>query len=124
MRGVGPDDVERWLSPAARACLPFSRLLRLYLDPFALFKDASGGPASVRQRAMTYNRTMRWMLLAYMRRWLVIATSLFLVIAPAEAMAAQKTMVLLPACAAVACCVSVAVIVSAAAAYLLLGLRR
>jgi hypothetical protein len=115
-------DVEALLTREGRACLPLRQLLRLYLDPFALFKDASKGPPSVRQRAHHYNRAMRWMLLFYIRRWLVIAGSSFLGIAPAEGLAAQASLFIVPAAAfAVGCCIGLVVIVCAGAVYLLLG---
>src|SRR3977135_93474 len=86
MRHAGETEVETLLTPRAREGLPLLRLLRLYLDPGALFKDASRGPATVRERALDYNRRMRWMLLPYIRRWLLISASFFLGIAPLEAM--------------------------------------
>jgi uncharacterized membrane protein len=119
--GESSVDVERLLTRAARAGLPFRRLLLLYLDPFALFKDASHGPARARQIALRYNRRMRWMLLPYIRRWLLIAGALFAGIAPAEALAAQTSMVLLPAAFAVGACIGAAVMVCALTSYLLLG---
>ena len=42
---------ESLLRREGRAGLPFSRLLRLYLDPGALFKDASCGSLLVREQA-------------------------------------------------------------------------
>ena len=54
---------------ARRARLPLARQVLIYLDPFALFKDASSGPAPARARALSYNRAMRWMLVPYIRRW-------------------------------------------------------
>jgi hypothetical protein len=45
-----------------RARLPLRRQLILYLNPFALFKDAARGPAWMREHALSYNRAMRWML--------------------------------------------------------------
>jgi hypothetical protein len=119
MRPPQPD----LLTPASREQLPLARLVLLYLHPFALFEDASSGPASVRQRAAYYNRSMRWMLLPYIRRWLVIAASLFLGIAPAEALAAQTSLRILPAATAVGCCIAVAVMCCAGVAYLMLGRR-
>ena len=111
------------LSRETRARLPLWRQLVLYLDPFTLFKDASRGTAMVRDRALAYNRAMRWMLVPYLRRWVLIAASLFLGIAPAEAMAAQGTAFIVPAAAfAVGFCIAVAVIFCIAAAYLLLGI--
>jgi hypothetical protein len=121
---LAEDDVEALLVPSFRACLPFARQLQIYLNPFALFKDASKGTFLVRERALEYNRTMRWMLVAYIRRWLLIAAGSFLAIAPAEAMAAQISFFKVPAAAfAVGTCVSVAVIACTAAAYLLLSAR-
>ena len=118
------DDVEVLLKPDFRARLPFSRLLLLYLDPFALFKDASRGTAYAQRLALSYNQTMRWMLLRYVRRWAMIAASLSLCIAPAEALAAQESLFIIPAAAsAVGCCVAVTVIVCSVTAYVLLGRR-
>ena len=121
---AGEEDVEALLKPDVRARLPFSRLLLLYLDPFALFKDASSGNAYARKLALSYNRAMRWMLLRYLRRWTMIAASLSLCIAPAEALASQESLFLIPvAASALGCCVAVTVIVCTVTAYVLLGRR-
>jgi hypothetical protein len=122
---IDHDDVEALLAREHRARLPLGRQLLLYLDPFALFKDASSGPAWMRERALAYNRAMRWVLLAYIRRWAVIAGVLLLGIAPAEALAAERSLaVVLPAAAAaVGFCIAVTVAVVALAVYLLLGAR-
>ena len=82
-------DVEALLLRERRAALPLARQFLLYLDPFALFKDASKGPPRVREHALSYNRAMRWVLVPYIRRWLAIAAALFIAIAPTEALAAQ-----------------------------------
>jgi hypothetical protein len=111
--------MESLLTPQTRARLPLARQVLLYLDPFALFQDASRGPTQARERALSYNRTMRWMLVPYLRRWLVIAFALFLSIAPAEAFAATAAAV-----PAVGCCLAVAVSSVIAAVYLLLGSSR
>ena|SRR5258708_2177223 len=116
-----PADVETLLTPHSRAGLPLVRQILLYLDPFAFFKDASSGPNPVRARALSYNRAMRWMLVPYLRRWLMIAATLFLAISPAEAFAAQTSIVVVPAAFAVGCCIAVAVCTLTAAVYLLLG---
>jgi hypothetical protein len=122
MRAAPDEDVEALLKPDIRARLPFSRLVLLYLDPFALFKDASRGNAYAQKLAISYNRAMRWMLLRYVRRWAMIAASLFLSIAPAEAAAAQVSFFIIPAAAsAVGCCVAVTVMVCTATSYVLLG---
>jgi hypothetical protein len=118
-------DVELLLAKEARARLALHRQVRLYLDPFALFKDASSGPPPERARALSYNRAMRWMLVAYMRRWALLAATLFLATMPAEALAAQAGIFVVPAAAlAVGSCVALAVIVVIAAVYLLLGTRQ
>jgi hypothetical protein len=119
------DDVETLLDRKQRAALPLARQILLYLDPFALFKDTSCGPPRVRERALSYNRAMRWMLLPYMRRWFAIAGALFIAIAPTEALAAQASFFVIPAAAiAVACCIAVTVSFLTFAVYLLLGTRR
>jgi hypothetical protein len=118
-------DVESLLIRERRARLPLPRQLALYLDPFALFKDATSGPPPVRERALSYNRAMRWMLVAYIRRWVMIAASLFLAIAPTEALAAQAKFFIIPAAAfAVGSSIAVTVTLLTLAVYLLLGARR
>ena len=112
-------DADSLLTPQSRARLPLARQLLLYLDPFALFKDASAGSRPARERALSYNRAMRWVLVPYLRRWIVIAFSSFLCIAPAEAFAATAAAV-----PAVGCCLAVAVSAVIAAVYLLLGSSR
>ncbi len=122
---VNHENVEALLARDARARLPLRLQLLLYLDPFALFKDASNGPAWMRERALAYNRAMRWMLLPYIRRWAVIAAVLLLGVAPAEALAAERSLVVvLPAAAAaVGFCIAATVALFALAVYLLLGAR-
>jgi len=112
------------LTPEERARLPLARQVLLYLDPFALFQDASRGTGMVRERALSHNRAMRWMLVPYLQRWIVIALSLFLCITPAEALAAQQSaFVITAAASAVGCCIAVAISAVIGAAYLLLGAR-
>jgi len=118
-------DVEVLLIRSERARLPLQWQVLLYLDPFALFKDASNGPAPARARALSYNRTMRWMLVPYFRRWILIAASLFLAVAPAEALAAEAKIFIIPAAAfAVGASIAIAVTCLIAAVYLLLGNKR
>lgn len=117
--------METLLDRKARAALPLRRQLLLYLDPFALFMDASRGTAAGRRRALTYNRAMRWMLVPYMKRWVTIAAALFAGIAPAEALAAQGPLFVVPAAAlAVGFCIAATVTFCTAAAYVLLGASR
>lgn len=111
-----------FLDRNARAALPLRRQLLLYLDPFALFMDASRGTAMVRRRALAYNRAMRWMLVPYLKRWIVIAVALFAGIAPAEALAAEASLFVVPAAAlAVGFCIALTVTFCIAVAYFLLG---
>src|SRR2546427_7030112 len=121
-----PDaDVESLRSRERRARLPLPRQFALYLHPFALFKDASSGPPPARERALSYNRAMRWMLVPYIRRWVMIAASLFLAIAPTEALAAQAKFFIIPAAAfTVGSSIAVTVTVLTFAVYLLLGAKR
>jgi hypothetical protein len=122
---AGEDDVEALLRSTARARLPFNRLLVLYLNPFALFKDASRGSIWVRASALAYNRAKRWMLLIYVRRWLVIAAASFLGIAPTEALAAQSTFfVILAAGFGMGFGIAVVIAACAGVTYLLLGNTR
>lgn len=118
-------DVEILLKRDVRSRLPLARQILIYLDPFALFKDASSGPVRARESALSYNRAMRWMLLPYIRRWIAIAVSLAVLIAPAEAAAAQQAIFAIPSAAlAVGCCIAVTVAAVTGAVYLLLGKRE
>ena len=117
-------DVESLLVRERRARLSLRAQLLLYFDPFMLLKDASYGSAPVRERALSYNRAMRWVLLPYIRRWLAIAAALFLAIAPIEALAAQAAFFIIPATAiAVAFCLATTVSALTVGVYLLLGAR-
>jgi hypothetical protein len=118
-------EIETLLSGEARSRLPLARQILIYLDPFALFKDASHGPAKAREKALSYNRAMRWMLLPYIRRWAMIAAALALMISPAEAAAAQQAMLFIPTAAlAVGCCIAATIAATTVAVYLLLGSRE
>ena len=124
MKPLADSEVEVLLKREARSRLPLVRQLLIYLDPFALFKDASTGPARARENALSYNRAMRWMLLPYIRRWVAIAASFALLISPAEAAAAQQRLLAIPMAAlAVGCCIALTVVAVTATVYLLLGHR-
>jgi hypothetical protein len=124
MRPAHDTEVEALLTGEARSRLPLVRQLLIYLDPFALFKDASRGPLTARERALSYNRAMRWMLVPYIRRWIVIAASFALLLSPAEAAAAQEALFAIPMAAiAVGCCIAVTVLAVTVSVYLLLGQR-
>ena len=126
MRPGLDQEIESLLSGEARSRLPLLRQILIYLDPFALFKDASHGPARVREHALSYNRAMRWILVPYIRRWLAIAASFALLIAPAEAAAAQQAVFAIPMAAAVAvgCCIAITVAAVTVTVYLLLGSKN
>lgn len=117
-----PAHLEVLLRGEERAKLPLARQVLLYLDPFALFMDASRGPRQVREQALHYNRAMRWMLVPYLRRWALIAALLSLGMIPTEALAAQSPLFIIPTAAiAVGCCIALTVTALTAAVYLLLG---
>ena len=117
-------ECERLLTREGRASLPLSRLLLLYLDPFALFMDASQGPAWRRERARKYNRERRAILLTYIRRWLMIAGVSLLGIASAEALAAEGALFIIPVAGfGIGCSVALTVAACTSAAYFMLGIR-
>jgi len=119
------EDYESLLTREGRAALPLYRLLLLYLDPFALFMDASRGPAWRRERALSHNRASRPILLTYLRRWTLIAAGSYFGIASAEALAAHAPMFIIPAVGfGIAFSVATTVAVCTSAAYLLLTYNR
>src|SRR4051812_35191615 len=114
--------VEALLSPEARKTLPLGRQMLLYLDPFAFFKDATVGSQRARELALSYNVACRWILLTYVRRWLLIAIGSFAGIGSAEALAAHAPLFMIPAAGfGIGCSVAVAVATWCGAAYLLLA---
>ena len=116
-------ELESLLTREGRARLPLRRLLLLYLDPFALFMDASRGPAWRREQALCHNRAWRPILLTYLRRWLLIAAGSFLGIASAEALAAHLPLFIIPAAGfGIACSVSMTIAACTYAAYVVLGI--
>ena len=118
-------ECEKLLTREGRAALSFWQLVLIYLDPFALFKDASFGPEWRRELALAYNRERRGMLLTYINRWLLIAAGSYLGIASSEALAAHTPVFLIPAAGfGIGCSVAIAVAVCAGGTYLLLGVRR
>ena len=120
MRMIHAD--EALLSGQARSRLPLARQLVIYLDPFALFKDASFGSTRAREVALSYNRAMRWMLLPYIRRWILIAAGCALLISPAEAAGAPQAAFAIPmAAVAVGFCIALTLVSVTLAVFLLLG---
>lgn len=122
MRQIAPEPVESLIHRESRTGLSFTRLLRLYLDPGALFKDASRGTVLARHQARRYNARYRRMLLTYVRRWMTIAILFFAAAGVAEAPGAgQPFTPALAASFAVVFCIAVTVSVQTFVAYVLLG---
>ncbi len=92
----GNRDVEALAKPEIRAKLPFRLLLWLYLDPFALLKNATVGTPWMQAQALQYNRRHRGMLLAYVRRWAVIALGCVTSVAPLDALARSQPAMCVP----------------------------
>jgi hypothetical protein len=119
-RNLDIEDYESLMTREGRATLSLYRLLLLYLDPFALFMDASCGPAWRRERALSHNLASRPILLTYLRRWMLIAAGSYFGIASAEALAAHAPMFIIPAVGfGIAFSVAATVTVCTSAAYLL-----
>jgi len=100
------------------------RVLRLYLDPFALFRSIALGPPAARVDAMRYNRRVRRILLIYVRRWTMIGLACLAVIARLTALALGHPLLWIPLAALEigftgALCMSFLAI----AAYFVLGLE-
>jgi hypothetical protein len=122
LRQPATADLESLMTREGRASLPLRHLLLLYLNPFALFMDASLGPAWRREQALSHNRARRAILLTYLRRWLLIAAGSFLGIASAEALAAHVPLFIIPAAGfGIACSVAITVAACTYTSYVLLG---
>jgi len=74
----------------------FRRLLWLYLDPFALFKNINVGPPSTCSEALQYNRRHRAILLTYVRRWAAVAVLCASGMAPLGAAAQAEPILCIP----------------------------
>jgi hypothetical protein len=89
-------DIEELATAQSREELSFGRLLRLYLDPFALFKSVVAGPPSSRAEALQYNRRLRRFLPVYVRRWALIAVASVAAMTPLGALARSEPVMWLP----------------------------
>jgi|SRR3954462_1958157 hypothetical protein len=69
----------------------FWRRLRLYLDPFALFKSIAADAD-----ALEYNRRHRDVLLAYAKRWAMIALGCAVLLEPLAAAARADPILCVP----------------------------
>jgi len=90
------DDVEALASADSRARLSFWRLLRLYLDPFALFKNVNIGTPYAQTRALHYNQEHRGILITYARRWALIGLACMAALLKLSAMARGEPILLVP----------------------------
>jgi hypothetical protein len=94
--------------------------LRLYLDPFVLFKSI-GAEAD----ALEYNRRHRSLLLAYMRRWAMIALVCACGMFPLGAAARVDPILCVPVLGLeLGFSTAVCMLLLALAVYLVLGLER
>ena len=119
------DATETLLNRESRAALPLRRLIQLYLDPGSLFKDATRGSWLAREQARRHNARYRWMLLAYVRRWMAIALLFFAGVACAESVGGgQPACIMVAASFAVASCIAITVSFQTFVAYLLLGVAE
>lgn len=90
------DQVEMLARPEGRAQLSFWQLLRLYLDPFALFRNVNAGSLWTQAQALQYNCRHRHMLLAYAKRWAVIAIACMAGMQPLAALASTAPVLFVP----------------------------
>ena len=116
------EDVEALARRDVRERLPLLRLVRLYLDPFALFKNVTIGSPRLQAEALAYNRRQRKMLLAYVRRWTVIAAACLLGALPLAAAARSDPALAVPFVGLeLGFAAAVCMLLVSAAVYLLLG---
>lgn len=122
MRRVQDHDVEALARPEVRAQLSFGQLLRLYLDPFALFRSVTVGDPRAQEQALQYNRSHRRILLSYARRWAMIAITCIASAAPLGALAGSDPVLAVPLIGLeLGFSVAVCVLLLALAVYVLLG---
>ena len=122
MGTVDYKDVEVLLRPELRGGLSPWALLRLYLDPFVLFKNVNCGTLFNQRAALNYNKALRWVLVLYLRRWFCIASACLLALNPAASMAATNPVFLVPAVGlGLTFTVGFVAVIVIGAAYLMLG---
>ena len=96
------------------------RRLWLYLDPFAAFKSIAADPG-----ALDYNRRHRHYLLAYVRRWAMIALLCVLALEPLAALARTEPLLCVPIMGLeIGFSAAVCMLLLAAAVYFVLGLEN
>jgi len=115
-------DAEQLARPEGRAELPFLHVLRLYLDPSPLFKNANAGTSREQALALAYNRRNRCILPAYAQRWGVIALVCLFGIVRLDAPTQAGVLSALPVLAlALGLAVAVSAVILALAVYFALG---
>lgn len=118
------ESVEALARPEVRARLPLRRLVRLYLDPFALFKNVAIGSPRLQAEALEYNRGQRRILLAYLRRWTVIALACLTSAMPLGALARAEPLLGVPFIGLeLGFALAVCVLLLAGAVYFVLGVE-
>ena len=119
------DAAEKLASPQFRARLPLLQLVRLYLDPLALFKCVTVGSAAERAAARRYNREHRGVLLQYLRRWTVIALGCLASVNPLASAAGADPVLCVPFVGVeLGFAVAVCAIGISAAVYIVLGIDQ
>ena len=115
-------EVEKLLSREGRAQLCLHQMLRIYFDPFSLFKNASAGSFWVQYQALLSNRQMRWLLIPYLRRWIGIGIVSIAAIYPISAPAMGESFMFLPVVGlGLLFSVAVCVVMIISVAYVFLG---
>jgi hypothetical protein len=74
----------------------FAKLLRVYLDPFVVFKNVNVGPPSAQIDALQFNRRHRGFLLIYALRWAAIGALCAFCMMPLGALAGEAPILALP----------------------------
>ena len=122
MRTIADLGAEQLARPERREQLPLLHLLRLYLDPSPLFKNVNAGSPRAQAEALQYNRRNRCILLAYARRWGMIALTTLLGITSLGASAPSDPLLCVPMLAlGLVLALAVAAVLVHAAVYLVLG---
>ena len=117
--------VEALAQPEFRARLSFWQLLRLYLDPFALFKNATIGTRCAQAQALQYNRRHRRILLTYVGRWAVIGVACISSALPLAAIARSEPVLMVPILGLeLGFSMAVCALLLALAVYVLLGIEE
>jgi hypothetical protein len=117
-------DVEALARAETRERLSPWALLRLYLDPFALFKNVTVGTPASQESALQYNRRHRDMLLSYIRRWALIAVFCVVTMVPLAGLARAEPALCVPIVGLeIGFSTAVSMLLLSLAVYLILGLR-